>query len=81
MSESSESRDIIIARIDERFKSLSGSMDELKVEVSRIEEKMNTHLVTRVEFMPIRNAVYGLGGAILLTIFTAIINFVLKEGS
>ena len=57
----------LLARIDERTSQLIKDMQEIKA----------TH-VTKSEFLPIKNIVNGLVGAILLSVLSAIIALIIR---
>lgn len=66
-----DSNEVLLARIDERTKRLEDDMVSLK-------EQLTSRFVTKEEFGPIRNLVYGGVGLTLITVLSAILYLVVK---
>lgn len=57
-------------------------LDEMKRDISDLKREMkekNNELVTKTEFNPVRNIVYGMVGLILIGVLSAIIALVIIE--
>lgn len=51
----------------------------IKKEVSEIKELISNEYVTKTEFKPIKNIVYGLVGAILLSVVAGLMTLIIKK--
>lgn len=49
----------------------------IRGEITDIKKKLETNFVTKDEFDPIRNVVYGLVGLVLTSVFVAVIGLVI----
>ena len=53
-------------------------IDYIKKKLDHIDEKLDKHYVTKEEFLPIRNIVYGMVGLILISVTTALLALVIS---
>ena len=58
--------------------SIDVKLDYIQRDVAKINEKLDHEYVTKEEFMPVKNIVYGMVGVILLTVLGAIVALVIK---
>jgi len=72
-------------RIDDRHSQDKGNidlivykLDELKTQVAVMEAKMDKIYVTKVEFQPVRNLVYGMVGILLTGVIGAILAIAIR---
>ncbi len=66
---------------DQEVEELRKLLQEIKVQVARLETLMNLmqdNYVTRAEFEPVRNLVYGLVGLLLTGVVGAMIALIMK---
>lgn len=53
--------------------------DKIYTKIDHLEAKIESNYITREEFMPIKNFVYGLIALILIAVGTAVITMVIKK--
>lgn len=53
--------------------------DKIYTKIDQLEAKIESNYITREEFMPIKNFVYGLIALILIAVGTAVITMVIKK--
>jgi len=58
---------------------IKNDIEYIKVDVEDINIKLDSHYVTRAEFDPVRNIVYGMVGVILLAVIGALITLVITK--
>ena len=68
-TDKTETQKELLYRIDERTKQFEKDLEEVK-------SLINNNYITRAEFIPVRNIVYGLVGLILTAVTTALITLV-----
>jgi hypothetical protein len=68
-----DTNEVLLARIDERTKRLEEDFIDFK-------EKISSNLVTKEEFNPVRNLVYGGVTLVLTTVGGAILYLVVRNG-
>lgn len=66
-----DTNEVLLARIDERTKRLEEDFIDLK-------SQFTSNYVTKEEFSPIKNLVYGGVGLILVSVLTAVLYLVVK---
>lgn len=54
-------------------------LDEMRSAVERIEEKIDSNYVSRVEFEPIKRIVYGIVGLVLTSVIVALLALILRQ--
>lgn len=69
---------VLLHRIDERTTLLVEKFSELKKEMDRMQTKHSQDFVSREEFAPVKNIVYGIITAMMIGVMTAIGALVLK---
>lgn len=69
---SPEDRDLLIR--------LSVQMEQIIGDMHKLRNDLSTNYVTRNEFTPVRNIVFGLVGAILMGLIGAFTSFVIRGG-
>ena len=69
---SENNHDALLARLDERSKSMKESLDKLI-------DALPKNYVNKEDFDPVKRIVYGLTGAVLFAVFGAIIKLVLSK--
>lgn len=60
------------------FAVMCEKIDTIKADVSEIKQKLENNYVTKDQFTPVKNIVYGLVGTLLTALIGAIIMTVLK---
>ena len=58
---------------------IKNDIEYIKVDIEDINIKLDSHYVTRAEFDPVRNIVYGMVGVILLAVIGALITLVITK--
>ncbi len=58
---------------------IATKIDNLKDDIAELKEKINTQLVTKDEFDPIKKVVYGLVSLILVGVIGAILALVIRK--
>lgn len=53
--------------------------DKIYTKIDHLEAKIESNYITREEFMPIKNFVYGLISLIVIAVGTAVITMVIKK--
>jgi len=69
----------LLARLDERTKSIEKSLLNLQEELSSVSAKLEEKYITHSEFWPIKALVYGAVGSMLTAIIGSVLMLVLKE--
>lgn len=54
------------------------NIEYIKEEVIKVVEKVDKDYVTKTEFTPVRNIVYGMVGVILVAVLGALLKFIIK---
>ena len=68
----------LLARIDERTKAIRHELKQLREDMGEHEKTARETYVTRDEFKPIRNVIYGLIGLTLSSVASAVLLVVLR---
>lgn len=71
--------DQLLHRIDERTNTLNTKVNEIKGELHDLRTVIDAKYVTREEFLPVRNIIYGLVGMILMGVLGALTAAVLHS--
>lgn len=58
---------------------VSVKLDWIQKDITEIKEKLERDYVTRQEFNPVKNVVYGMVGTMLLAVLGAIVALVIKQ--
>ena len=81
--ERAESNAIILARLDERMKSMANDMAEMKRsntdEHEEIKKSLAEGYVSKADFRPVKQVVLGAVGLALSAVFAGLIALVVKE--
>ena len=70
------------AALFEAIKAISLMENDLKYikqDISEVKVKLDEHYVTKAEFDPVRNIVYGMVGVILLAVIGALVTLVVRK--
>lgn len=54
------------------------NIEYIKEEVIKVVDKVDKDYVTKTEFTPVRNIVYGMVGVILVAVLGALLKFIIK---
>lgn len=68
----------LLHRIDERTTLMLEKVSMLREEVHDLRSHVRENYVTREEFLPLRNTIYRLAGAVLITVLGALLTVLLK---
>lgn len=77
---------IVLARIDERTLSIDKKVDAIKADIESnyvrkdVFNPIRDSHVTKEEFIPVRNIVYGIVGIMLTSVLVAILTLVMRGG-
>lgn len=55
------------------------SIDDLKVSVNEVKKNTEANFVTKAEFTPVKQIVYGIIGLVLMAVFGALISLVILK--
>lgn len=70
-TEKQQSNEILLARIDERTKRLEDDFSSIRIQLS-------SKFVTKEEFVPVKNIVYGMVGLILVAVLSGLVTLLIK---
>lgn len=74
-----QSTDTQLAVIQTDIQYIKNQVQSQGIQLSSIDGKVSTHYVTKEEFGPIKNLVYGLVGLILVAVVGGLLSLLLKN--
>jgi hypothetical protein len=81
--ERAEANAVILARLDERLKAMAHDMAEMKRlntdEHEEIKKSLAEGYVSKADFRPVKQIVFGAVGLVLTSVFAGLIALVVKE--
>ena len=78
MKKDSETLKTKIAVMQNDIEHIKGSLGEIKSVVEEIKKNMEDKYVTKTEYTPVKQIVYGIVGLILTTVFGAMLSIIVK---
>lgn len=58
---------------------MENDLKYIKQDISEVKIKLDEHYITKAEFEPVRNIVYGMVGVILLAVIGALVTLVVRK--
>ena len=74
----SNETDTKLAVMSEKMKNIENDISEIKLGINELIKKMDEKFVTKNEFTPIKQIVYGFVGLIVVAVIGALISLVVK---